>query len=174
MCRPTESFELRRDEQFTYHVPDIEKDLDEMADVIAKGYKDGIDYLMAPESSETDNIQEARDDLRFFLEGYAVTGTLHHSILIREKSTNKLVALCVAGIHPNEDRPRFAFIADITVLTEFRGKGLAKFMVQNALTNASKTCDVMMLCVTVGNNAEGLYRWLGFWGGPRFTNMTKL
>ena len=174
MCRPTERYSVQLDDRFTCHTPDPANDLDEMTDVIVESYKGKIDYLMDPDSSECDNREGAREDLVFFLKGYAETNTLHHATLIRLKSTNKLVALCVAGVHPKANRPHCSYIADIAVLPEYCGNGLAKWMIQNALTNAAPTCDVMMLCVTVGNNAEGLYRNQGFWGGPSFTNMTKL
>ena len=174
MCRPAELLPLELDEQFTCHTPDKDKDLEEMTDVIIKGYAGGVDYSLVVDMDDESHRNEARNDLVYFLDGYATSDTLHYSVLIREKASNRVVALCMAGIHPKEANPHFSYISDITVLPEYRGKGLAKFMIQHAVTKAAATCDAVGLCVTVGNKAEALYREMGFWGGPRFTSMSKL
>ena len=174
MCRPAERFPLELDDRFTCHTPDKENDLDEMTDVIIKGFAEGIDYRLDADMDDESRQNETRDDLVNSLDGYVASDTLHHSVLIREKASNRMVALCMAGIYPKELHPRFSAISDITVLPEYRGRGLAKFMIQHAVTKAADTCDAVMLCVTTGNNAEALYREMGFWGGPRFTSMSKL
>lgn len=171
MCRPTEAFALAYNDQYTYHIPSIADDLDELEALVVHGYEDGIDRRLDPETSAQEIGAEARSDLRFFLEGYAATGTLHHSLLIREKETNAPAALCVAGRHPLEDRPRFAYVAELAVLPAHRHQGLATLMLQNALAQAAPDHDLLLLCVTIGNNAEALYHHLGFWAGPAFTNM---
>ena len=168
MCRPTEKYLLELGNQYETQIPDIKNDVDEMVAVVLSGYKDGIDYQLDGACTE----EEARNDILYFFDGYLQTKTLEQSVLIREKSTKKLVAFIMSGRHPEENRERFSLIADITVLPEHRGKGIAEYMIKHALAKAVDTSDVLTLCVTVGNNAESLYRKLGFWGGPRFTTMS--
>lgn len=168
MCRPAEKFQLQIDNRYEARIPDVKNDIDEMVSVVLSGYKDGIDYQL--DGAGTD--EEARQDILYFLDGYLKTNTLNQSVLIHEKDTGKLIAFIMSGRHPDENRDRFSLIADITVLPEHRGKGIAEYMIKHALTEAVDTSDILTLCVTVGNNAESLYRKMGFWGGPIFTGMS--
>lgn len=58
------------------------------------------------------------------------------------------------------DFVRFAWIMDVFVLPDYRGKGLSKWMMET-LTETSELKDVrkMMLCT---NDAHGLYEQYGF------------
>lgn len=66
---------------------------------------------------------------------------------------------------------RFAYITDLFVLPEHRGKGLAEAMLRNSVSMAQEYAPVVKLHVLTGNPSENLYRKNGFISAPSFTDM---
>ena len=169
MCRPSDIFTMSLNDKFIWRIPDLTQDISEMIDVLEVGYENSIDYQTfgRPEAGEVEK------DVRYFLDGYKKTDTIQHSTIVIHKESNCMVGLCLAGGHPESSCPLYSFIADLVVLPQFRGQGLADFMLRRAVTEAVNSYPLSGLCVTVGNPAESIYHKLGFWGGPRFTNMSR-
>ena len=169
MCRPTERLQFSLGQEYAFRIPDAEKDIDEIASVIESGYKGGIDYdIFGP--SETG---EAKKDVSYYFDAYQKTNTLYQSVSVTDVKANKIIGVCIAGRHPEENSEIYSFISDLTVLPDYRRKGIAEFMLNYAISNAEQTSQLIGLCVTVGNYAENLYKHCGFLGGPIFTNMEK-
>jgi GNAT superfamily N-acetyltransferase len=166
MFRPTDAFPLVLNASFNYRIPNINVDLDEIISVMEKGYKGSIDYsIFGIQTSE-----EIRKDVIRFFGMYEKTKSIDQSVIVIENETNKIVAVCLAGKIP-EQSDWVSEITEIVVLPEYRNKGIAEFMIKNALTTAKKTSEMIAFPVTIGNYAERLYRKLGFIGRPRFSNM---
>jgi ribosomal protein S18 acetylase RimI-like enzyme len=169
MCRPAERLPINLGQEYKFRIPDAEKDVDEIASVIENGYKGGIDYeIFGPSEAG-----EAKADVSYYFDAYQKTNTLYQSVVVTDVQSNKIIGACIAGRHPKENSEIYSFISDIAVLPEYRRKGIAEFMLKYVISNAKKTSQLIGLCVTVGNHAENLYKHLGFFGGPIFTNMEK-
>lgn len=82
------------------------------------------------------------------------------------------MAVCLAGIGRNYVND-YAEIADLCVLPQYRGIGLAKYMIEKVVTESNGIAPFIKLFVYVGNTAEFIYRQMGFMSGPRFTNMSR-
>lgn len=169
MVRPTDTLLASLHDGFVCRVPNPKEDIPEMIKALEVGYENGIGHHVfgPPEPGEVEK------DTRSFLDGYEKTDTLHHSSLVIHRESNRIAGLCLAGNQQESTSPLFSFIADLVVLPEFRRHGLAEFMLRRAVSEAAGEYPLSGLCVIVGNPAERLYRKLGFWGGPRFTNMVR-
>ncbi|MBU3208386.1 GNAT family N-acetyltransferase [Clostridium algidicarnis] len=88
------------------------------------------------------------------------------STLIYEKKTNELVGACLISIW--EEWPN---VYDIAVKPSFQKKGLAKNMLKRSLTILKKQYPTLRLFVTLGNDAEMVYRKMGFLAGTETTEM---
>ena len=165
MCRPTDILHYDLPDEFICRSFDVNKESDEIGNVIVEGYKGSI----CDEINGTATQKSAIDDMKNVLNIYS---RKDYSQIIVEKATNKIVAVCLAGI--GEHYPHnYVEIADICVLPEFRGNGLARYLIGRVVTDSHGVSPFVKLFVYVGNNAEYLYHKMGFISGPQFTNMTK-
>lgn len=165
MCRPADILNNHLPDGFVCRPIDMTKQAEEIGNVVIKGYKGGI----CNEINGAATLKSAIDDVIDVLNIYSSTNFSH---IIAEKASNQIVAICLAGIGRNYTH-NYTEIADICVLPEFRGIGLAKYMIGRVITDAYGTSPFVKLFVYVGNNAEYLYHKMGFIPGPQFTNMTK-
>lgn len=165
MCRPADTFEQCLPEGFTIRPFHIEKDLNEAGAVLVHSYKNGI----CDEINGAATIEETVEDMASVYEYYSEKSFSH---VICEKGSNKIVGVCIAGIAENCVN-HYTEIAELCVLPEYRGRGLAKYMVKKVLTDSYGTSPFVKLFVYVGNDAEKLYYYLGFIGGPQFSRMIK-
>lgn len=165
MCRPTDVLYNNLSDNFICRPFDINKEAEEIGNVIIKSYEGGI----CNEINGVDTLESAIDDMKNVLNVYASKNFSH---IIIEKTTDKIVAVCLAGIGENYTY-NYTEIADICVLPEFRGLGLAKYMIGRIITDSYGVSPFVKLFVYVGNNAEHLYHKMSFISGPKFTNMTK-
>lgn len=78
---------------------------------------------------------------------------------------NELVGFCLINMHA-----KHPLVADMVVNPEHQGKGLATYMLKNALSELKSSYPVLRLFVTIGLNAEKLYHELGFKAGKHFTS----
>ena len=165
MCRPTDVLNKELADNFICRPFDINKESEEIGNVLIKGYKGGI----CDEINGVATHKSAIDDMINVLSVYSHK---NFSYIIVEKTTNKIVAVCLAGIGENYTF-NYTEIADLCVLPEFREIGLAKYLIGRVITDSCGISPFVKLFVYVGNNAEYLYHKMGFISGPQFTNMTK-
>jgi ribosomal protein S18 acetylase RimI-like enzyme len=165
MCRPADSIETTLSSDFTCRNFDINKEKNEIGNIILKGYSGGIDYEIYGEKT----LESIIDDIGKIMNIYAPKNLSH---VIIEKATDQIAGICLAGTGKNH-KPDYIEIAEICVLPQFRGRDLAKYMISRIVTQAHGLVPFVKLCVTVGNNAEYLYRQMGFISGPSFTDMIK-
>jgi ribosomal protein S18 acetylase RimI-like enzyme len=165
MCRPADLIEMPLSSDFNCRPFEIGKDENEVGNIILKGYADGIDY----EVNGEETLESTIGNTRKIMDIYAPKNISH---VIIEKETDQIAAVCLAGTDKNH-KPNYVEIAEICVLPQFRGRGLSKYMLSLIVTQAYGLAPFVKLCVTVGNNAEYIYRQMGFIPGPRFTHMIK-
>ena len=165
MCRPTDDLTYSLNEGFYLQTPD-DGHIPEMAEALRNSFLGGVTYRAFGE----DSIEEITKSITSCFEWYRGTNTFNQTVVVKEKGTDRIVGGCIGGVHP-EMVNQFAFIADVFVLPEYRGKGLAKAMVKHTITQAHRVTPAIKLHVLVGNPAEHLYRMLGFIAGPKFTDM---
>lgn len=164
MCCPTEQRESFVPCGFSIVKLQNEEEIIKIADIIRDSYMGGVNYEYMGEQS----IEETIDDLKFV---YGIYKEKPICFKITEVATGKDVGVCIAGVN-NKMPLGFAEIAELVVLPCYRNKGIGKFMLNFAISEAFTMSSVIKLCVTVGNSAETLYRELGFSTFQSFTNMT--
>jgi len=164
MCRPTDVLPYTLPEGFTLEMP-AQADVPEIAKVSLEAFTGTISYEMFGSGS----LRDIKKDLKRNFAFYAETGTLDQSSVIRD-ANRRVVGACDAGINPKMPN-LFAGIADVFVLPEHRGRGLAGAMIKHAITMAHPKTPLMKLHVLVENPAAALYHRLGFVPGPVFTDM---
>lgn len=166
MIRPTEIFEdIDWHNDYTIKVPRV-SDAPDLGELFFDSYSGGIQYEVLGQQS----LEEATSGAESLLNIYKSNNTLDGSILVYDKSTNQLIASCIAGISGFCDND-FSEIGDIVVDPKYRKLGLASHMIKHTLTNLKKISPATILCVTIGNPAENLYEKMGFFSGIKFTNM---
>jgi len=165
MCRPADNVDVVLPDGFFCRPFDMEKEADEIGNAILKGYRGGIDSDIHGEAT----LEYAIEDARRVIKIYAPKDLSH---VLVEATTNQIVGVCIAGVGENYTHG-YAEIADICVLPEYRGRGLAKYMISRIVTQAHGVAPFVKLFVTIGNNSEYVYRQMGFIAGPRFTNMER-
>jgi ribosomal protein S18 acetylase RimI-like enzyme len=144
---------------------DDSSDMTRFKDVMKEGYRGGVDF----ELYGVPNDEKIMEDIEYLMQVYKHRNL---SIYIVNEQNQDIVGLCIAGI--SEKMPLgFAEIGELCVIPEYRNRGIAEFMLNYIKESASAYTEVVKLCVTVGNNAEILYKKIGFQAGPRFARMTK-
>lgn len=166
MIRPTEIFDnINWGDDFAIKTPTI-SDVSQIGKLFFESYSDGIDYEIFGKPS----LEEATMDAEKILNIYKSNNILDGSTLVFNKNANELIAACMAGIN-GYCHNNFSEIGEIAVKPAYRNLGIASNMIKQALTNLKKVSPATILCVTIGNSAEGLYHKMGFFSGVKFTNM---
>jgi ribosomal protein S18 acetylase RimI-like enzyme len=166
MCRPTDIVETKPVDGFVLVEPG-ESDIPEIIQVVYSAHSNGYTTQVYGHPAIT-NIEEAINR-RFGL--FTKTNTWNQSVVAKRTNTNEIAGVCIAGIYPEDLSNCFATIHQVSVLPQFRGKGLAKAMMLHSIGVAHLVSPVVSLGVLIGNPAENLYRKLGFIAGPSFTDM---
>lgn len=159
MQRPTESCTYNLDDGFCLNRLS-KADENEIIEVIFQAHSNG--YTSTVWTTEIGEIKEAVER-RFDL--FTQTDTLHMSNIVKDKASQKIVGVCIAGIYPDSPN-NFATIHQVSVRPEYQRKGIAKAMMLKAISDASFISPVMTLGVLEGNPAEALYHAIGFSAGP--------
>lgn len=156
MIRPTEDYEVSWDDQYILRSV-TEKNLEDVSRLFTDAYisPNSIDYehhlkevhYYYGSSRENDLINKA-------------------STLIYDRKTDELVGACLISIW--EEWPN---IYDVAVKPTHQKQGLARNMIQRALTVLKPEYPVLRLFVTLGNDAEMLYHKMGFLPGVEWTEM---
>ncbi|MBE5962496.1 MAG: GNAT family N-acetyltransferase [Lachnospiraceae bacterium] len=165
MCRPTDVLNNNLPDNFICRSFDVNKESEEIGNLMIKGYAGGI----CDEINGVATQEEAVADMINVLNIYSCKNFSH---VVVEKASNKIVAVCLTGVGENYIH-NYSEIADICVLPEFRGIGLAKYLIGRVITDSYGISPFVKLFIYVGNSAEYLYHKMGFISGPRFTNMIK-
>lgn len=165
MRRPTEWIDYHMPVRLWISEPH-ECDREQIINVIYQSHLHGYTSTVFG-MPEYQKIAEAVDR-RFKL--FSETNTLHFGTILMGHDY-KIVAVCLAGVYP--DSPgNFATVNQISVLPEYRRRGIAKCMIEMAIDKAySSSSPVIGLQVLSGNPAEHLYKKLGFVGLPSFSDM---
>ncbi|MDF2543047.1 MAG: GCN5-related N-acetyltransferase [Herbinix sp.] len=166
MLRPTCKYSINPDRNYKFTIPD-NADKQEIVQLVYTAHRYG--YTSAIKGAPSiESIQEAIDR-RYDL--FSKTNTLHFGTVVKEAETDKIVAVCIAGIYPDSPN-NFATIHQVSVLPEYRKKGIAKAMIRNTINTAHAVSPAIGLGVLIGNPAELLYEQLGFTKGPNYADMT--
>jgi len=164
MIRPTARFSSTLDDYFDFAEP-RQDEKEEMAEVIYCAHQNGY----VGETEGAIDMEQVRQTLESRLNAFSQTGTLDMGNVVKERKTGRMVAVCLTGIYP--DSPNFfATIHQVSVLPEYRRRGIAASMIRRAITSASFKSPAIVLGVLQGNPAEKLYSQLGFRGGCAYSD----
>ena len=164
MLRPTAKMDAALDPHFYFDVLK-ENEIDNIISVVYQAHLKGYtSTIMGMPSFE--NIARAveRQITAFFQ-----TQTLGFGAVIKKRETHEMVAVCIAGIYP-ESTNDFATINQVSVLPEYRRKGLANAMIRRVISNAHGKSPVIILDVMDGNPSKKLYSELGFVAGCGYSD----
>ncbi len=162
MQRPTAAYEITAPEGFYFTHP-TEADIEEITRVVYEAHLYGFTSTVLGEPVE----QDISSAIARRFDSFAQTDTLSMGTIVKSSETNAIVAVCIAGIYPDAS-DKIATIHQVSVLPDYRGKGIAKAMILNSINNAHSRSPVITLGVMCGNPAETLYGELGFFAGPAY------
>ncbi|WP_160687634.1 GNAT family N-acetyltransferase [Clostridium sp. C2-6-12] len=166
MYRPTAEFKIKLNDDFYFTTPK-EIDKDEIIQVVYEAHLNGHTFKVYGDPGIS--YTEGEINRRFVL--FSQTNTLHFGTIVKTKDTNKIIAVCIAGIYPDSQN-NFSTINQVSVLPEYRRQGIAQAMMMNSINIAHTISPVIGLGVLVGNPAELLYKKLGFIEGPPYFSLT--
>lgn len=129
--------------------------------VAAMAYRN---YTGTPDADMVSSSLEQAQYMIRAMFGGAYSRFLPGCSFLAEEESGALVASCLVGDVSREEGERVAWILDISLAEEWRGKGLGRAMLMSSL-NAGKEAGFERagLIVTIGNDrARALYRSLGF------------
>ena len=111
----------------------LEADIPAIAEVTCRAFAGTIsEDLFGRES-----LRETKKGLKVNFALYAGTGSLDLCSVARKIGDNQIIGACVAGISPRMPN-LFAFIVDVFVLPEYRGRGLGEAMLRRAIAAAPR------------------------------------
>lgn len=156
MIRPTEDYEVSWDDKYTLQSV-TEKSLEEVSRLFTDSYisLNRIDYEQHLKEVQYYYSSSRDNDL-----------ANKASILIYDRQTDELAGACLISIW--EEWPN---VYDVAVRPAYQNQGLARNMIQRALTVLKQEYPVLRLFVTLGNDAEMLYHKMGFLSGVEWTEM---
>lgn len=166
MYRPTAEYNIKINDNFYFTTPK-KIDMNEIIHVVHEAHLSGYTSKVYGKPVISDTEEEI--NRRFVL--FSQTNTLHFGTIVKTKDTNKIIAVCIAGIYPDSTN-NFSTINQVSVLPEYRKQGIAQAMMMNTISIAHIISPVIGLGVLVGNPAELLYQKLGFIDGPEYCSLT--
>lgn len=166
MYRPTDILEIETGYSYDLVCP-TENDIPEIVQVVYQAHVHDITARTYGEPVVSD-VEKAI--LRRF-DSFSQTNSLHFGRVAKEKETQKMVGVCIAGIYPASS-DNFSTIHQVSVLPAYRRQGIAENMMRSAISTAHTVSPVIGLSVLVGNPAENLYQKLGFTPRPSYSYLT--
>lgn len=167
MLRPTTEYNIKPNDNFYFTIP-AESDKNEIIHVVYEAHLNGYTSTVYGKPCISDIEKEIN---RRFI-SFSQSNTLHFGTIVKVKDTNKIIAVCIAGIYPdsqnNSSTKFFSTIHQVSVLPAYRKQGIAQAMIMNSINTAHVISPVIGLGVLVGNPAELLYQKLGFISGPSY------
>lgn len=164
MIRPTVKVNPLLDSSFHFDVLK-ESDKKEIVSVVYEAHLHGYTSTVVGPP----DINNVADALERRYVAFAKTNTLGFSTIIKRRDTNEIAAVCIAGIYP-DSLNGFATIHQVSVLPQYRKKGLAQAMILNSINCAHEKSPVITLGVMDGNPAKELYTQLGFIAGCGYSD----
>jgi len=164
MIRPTVKVNPLLDSAFHFDVLK-ESDKKEIVSVVYEAHLHGYTSTVVGPP----DINNVADALERRYVAFAKTNTLGFSTIIKRRDTNEIAAVCIAGIYP-DSLNGFATIHQVSVLPQYRKKGLAQAMILNSINCAHEKSPVITLGVMDGNPAKELYTQLGFIAGCGYSD----
>lgn len=128
---------------------------------------DGLTMLLQEAFRGTPDEQDAatyRGELMNYFTYHSDHDLLEASTMIWNHDHSELVGVCLVS-----NWEGLPLIYDIAVNPMYRGKGIATSMLRRAISILEEKYPVVWLFVTSGNEAERLYRKLGFYGGDNLS-----
>lgn len=164
MIRPTSKSQIMLEPAFYF---DVLKDVDkeEIVSVVYQAHLHGYTSTV----TGPPDVNEVADALERRYRAFAETDTLGFSTIIKNRDTDKIAAVCVTGIYPDSPN-HFSTIHQVSVLPEYRRRGLAQAMILNSINLAHEKSPVITLGVMDGNPAKELYSKLGFAAGCGYSD----
>lgn len=159
MQRPTEKFDVTWDDDLIIKSPQIIEEEtgtkrftneNEIAHCDFASFVGGFEALRRNRSSFEQFIPD--EDPALTNENLTEASTL-----VYDKNTGQLVANCRLCLQDTE-----AAVYSIGVIPSHRGRGIATYMLQRALTILKGKYPILRLYVMEGNDAESVYYNLGF------------
>lgn len=166
MYRPTAEYNIKPNDKFYFTTP-AEIDKDEIIRVVYEAHLNGYTTTVYGKP----NISDIEDAIKRRFISFSQTNTLHFGTIVKNEDTNKIIAVCIAGIYPDSQNS-FSTIHQVSVLPKYRNQGLARAMILNSINTAHMISPAIGLGVLVENPAELLYQKLGFVNGPAYLNLT--
>lgn len=158
MCRPADySLKCELNENFICRQFDL-SDSETVAQTLQKSYHGS--FLESINGTQT--LEQSLSDIDYLSKAY---GNLSLSRLVADKNSGEIVGVALCG-----ELNGYIEIGELCVLPQYRGRGIAQFLLTDAVKNAYGKAPYVKLFVRVGNDAQYLYHKLGFVGGPKFTN----
>lgn len=159
MIRPTSKSQVRLNPAFYF---DVLKE-DDKKDIVSVVYQAHLHGYTSTVMGPPD-INIVADALERRYKAFSKTDTLGFCTIIKSCDTDKIAAVCIAGIYPDSSN-NFSTIHQVSVLPEYRRNGLAQAMILNTINLAHEISPVITLGVMDGNPAKELYSKLGFTAG---------
>ena len=161
--RPTERFDVRWPSSYAATSP-VQHDVRELAELFHAAFRD------YPREWELGVYDLARwTERAAALVPVGMEGIRREaSTVVRDVISKSVVGACLVSLTPSRTRPgnSYAGVSMIGVHPEHRRQGIAKLMVQKALTVLQGHRTTLKFGVAVGNPAEAFYENLGFLAGP--------
>jgi ribosomal protein S18 acetylase RimI-like enzyme len=156
MVRPTEYYTLSAMSKYEFVKPEREY-IKEIIDLMVQSYKGGLDQR---------DLETHTREVEFYFDNNSAEELLDASSIMLEKQSGEMTGICLVSLW--EDMP---LIYEIAVKPTHRSTGLARYMIQRAITQLEPYHSLIRLFVTVGNTAENLYSSLGFMAGSETSHM---
>jgi ribosomal protein S18 acetylase RimI-like enzyme len=158
MIRPTERFEVSWEDDLRLSRP-LQTEEDDLTRLFYQSFRE----LGLGEQT----MDSRRGAVRHYLSRYAEVETLGRaSTCVRDAASGQLIAACLISLWE-----KWPLVFDVAVHPGWRGRGIATRMLKGALNALAGEYPALRLFVAVGNEAEALYRGLGFLAGPALTNL---
>ncbi len=162
MIRPTQEFNVTWDEKFIVQSPQKE-DIKKITELLYEAKVFGKKV----QDKEIDlDLKECKFVEDYYSKNYDTDFVNNASTIIYDKEAKEVIGVCLISLWsglPN--------VFEIAVKPSYRGQGLAKKMVQSALSKLKGEHDLVRLFVTLGNPAENIYYKLGFLPGDTYWDM---
>jgi len=159
MIRPTESYAVQWEDNFTVVIP--EKHMEqELGRLYYEAHFGGIE-------DDGSGIEKKIEDTKYYFENkFDCEIARKASTVIYDNNTKELIGACLIAIYEG-----WPLIFDLAVKPGYQGKGIAEKMIKQALTVLKEEYRVLVLYVTLGNNAQQLYHKLGFAQGTKYEEL---
>lgn len=164
MIRPTSKSQTMLDPAFYFGVLK-ETDKEEIVSVVYQAHLHGYTSTV----TGPPDVSDVADALERRYRAFAETDTLGFSTIVKNCDTDKIAAVCITGIYPDSSN-YFSTIHQVSVLPEYRRRGLAQAMILNSINLAHEKSPVITLGVMDGNPAKELYSKLGFVAGCGYSD----